>query len=307
MNISIPPTDHIGAEITDVDATSLTSEDAKRIKDLVYTHKLVVFRGQKLSNEQYIQFARTLGTPQIYFQDNYHHPDHPEIFVSSNVLENGQKIGVAGTGRYWHTDYAFFEEPLPMTLVYPQRLPQVNRETYYIDMQKVYRELPDDLRPYVEQTKSFHEAKWRYKVQASDIDKAVIDILEEFGKEVPGAVHPTVIVHPVTGAKSLYMSEGFTTAIVGLSYDDNKAVLDRLFAFIREEKNIHTHKWMEGDILLWDNRVLLHKASSVPKGQPSVSYRIGVYDGLPFYINMKQELKFADVENKGLTESAFGE
>ncbi len=284
MKINTPPPDHIGAEVTDVELNRIEPEDAATIKDLVYTHKLVVFRGQQLSNEEYISFARALGTPQIYFQPHYHHPDHPELFVSSNVMENGKKIGVSGTGRYWHTDYQFFEEPLPWTLVYPKRLPQVNRETYYIDMEKIYRELPDELRPYVENTRAFHEAKWRYKVQASDIDKAIIDILEEFGRQVPGTTHPTVITHPVTKHKSLYISEGFTTAIEGLSYEENRAVLGKLFSFIRREENIHTHRWVEGDILLWDNRVLLHKASTVPKGQPSVSYRIGVYDGLAFYL-----------------------
>lgn len=285
MKIVIPPSDHVGAEIVELDLCSPPDDETvATIKDLLYTYKLVIFRDQWLSNEQYINFARALGTPQIYFQPHYHHPDHPELFVSSNVLENGKKIGVAGTGRYWHSDYQFFAEPLPLTLVYPKKLPNVNRETYYIDMQKIYRDLPDEFGPYVEGTRAFHEAKWRYKVQASDIDRAIIDILEEFGKEVPGASHPTVITHPVTKAKSLYISEGFTTAIEGLGFEENKAVLNRLFAHIRKEEHIHVHRWVEGDILFWDNRVLLHKASTVPKGEPSVSYRIGVYDGLEFYV-----------------------
>jgi len=256
MNIIPPANGHIGAEITSVDTRSLDAAAVQTIKDLVYKYKLVVLREQDLPNKEYIEFARLLGMPQIYFQPNYHHPDHPEIFVSSNVLENGKKIGVAGTGRYWHTDYQFFPEPLPLTMVYPKRLPEVNRETYYIDMQKVYEEMPDDLRPYVEQTQAVHEAKWRYKVQACDIDKAIIDILEEFGKLTPPTTHPTVITHPVTKARSLYISEGFTTSIVGLSYEENKQVLDSLFSYIRQERNIHTHKWMNGDILLWDNRML---------------------------------------------------
>jgi taurine dioxygenase len=285
MNISAPPHERIGAEVTDLHLGSLDERDVEVIRGLVYTHTLVVFRGQSVTNEEYIRFARALGTPQIYFQPHYHHPDHPEIFVSSNVLLEGRKVGVAGTGRYWHTDYQFFEEPLPLTLLYPQQLPEVNRETYYIDMERVYRELPADLRARLDGTTSFHEAKWRYKVQEWDIDRAIIDIIEEFSREVPGARHPTVITHPVTKARSLYVSEGFTTAVSGMSYEENRALLERLFAHIRRDEHVHTHRWAEGDILLWDNRALLHKASSVPKGQPSVSYRIGVYDGLPFYLN----------------------
>ena len=99
-----------------------------------------------LSPTEYVEFAHRLGRPQIYFQDNYHHPEHPEIFVSANVPINGRNVGVAGTGRYWHTDYQFFEEPLPLTMVFPQRLPQGDRYTAYIDMQRVFDELPTHLR-----------------------------------------------------------------------------------------------------------------------------------------------------------------
>src|SRR5437763_14107467 len=150
MNIKAPAPGCIGAEILDIDVKTFTSEQAHMIRDLVYQHKLVVFRNQNLSKPEYIAFARTIGEPQIYLQKNYHHPEHPEIFVSSNVPENGKKIGVAGTGRYWHTDYQFHPEPLPMTMLYPQILPKGKRETYYIDMERVYAEMPEDLRFYVE-------------------------------------------------------------------------------------------------------------------------------------------------------------
>jgi taurine dioxygenase len=200
-------------------------------------------------------------------------------------LVDGKKIGVAGTGQYWHTDCAFQPEPLPLTMLYPQVLPNSIRETYYIDMQQVYRKLPADLRCYVEDQTALHEAKWRYKVQEWDIDRAMIDILNDFEKQAPPTTHPAVIVHPVHRKLALYISQGFTTKIAGLSYEDSRKILDRLFAFIEREEHIHTHSWKEGDILLWDNRTLLHKASVVPKGEPSVSYRIGIYDGLPFYVS----------------------
>ena len=76
----------IGLEIVDIDAAAVTQTEVVRIRQLVYEHKLVVFRKQSMSSEQHIAFAKQLGTPQIYFQENYHHPNHPEIFVSSNVL-----------------------------------------------------------------------------------------------------------------------------------------------------------------------------------------------------------------------------
>src|SRR6185312_14801780 len=128
ITINAPAQGKIGAEILDFDVKNTTADIAAAVRREVYEHKLVVFRNQQLTKQEYVEFARKLGTPQIYLQKNYHHPDHPEIFVSSNVPENGKKIGVAGTGRYWHTDYQFHPEPLPMTMLYPQVLPAGKRE-----------------------------------------------------------------------------------------------------------------------------------------------------------------------------------
>jgi taurine dioxygenase len=273
----------IGAEFLEVDVRTVTPGVAALIKDQVYRHKLVVFRKQNLSNTEYIEFARMLGRPQIYLQKNYHHPEHPEIFVSSNVPENGKKVGVSGTGRYWHSDYQFHPEPLPMTMLYPQVLPHSRRETYYIDMQRVYEALPAHLLTQVDGKQAIHDAKWRYKITESDIDRAVIDILAEVEKLVPPVTHPAVIQHPVTGRRALYISSGFSAGIEGLSHEESKQVMGRLFAFVEQEGNVHVHTWRDGDILLWDNRTLLHRASDTPAGEQSSSYRIGIYDGLPFY------------------------
>ena len=286
MKITPPPEGKIGAEITDVDVRSLTADDAQVLRDCIYKHKLAVFRDQHdLTNEEYIKFAGLIGRVQIYFQENYHHPKHPEIFVSTNVPdENGNKIGVAGTGQYWHTDYQFDENPLSFTLLYPKILPRGNRETYYIDMEHVYHEMPDDLRQCIGNRDAIHEAKWRYKVTPEDVDKALIDVLEEAEKLIPMRRHPAIIQHPVSGKKAYYISSGFTTGLEGYSHSENTEIMPKLFDFIEQDEHIHTHRWNLGDILFWDNRLLLHKASKTPKGEQSRSYRIGVYDDHPFYI-----------------------
>ena len=285
MQITLPPTSCIGAVVTDLDASQLDATQIQALKRTVYQYKLLVLRNQSLDDVQYLEFASKLGTPQIYLQSNYHHPQHPEIFVSSNVLENGQKVGVAGTGQYWHTDYQFDERPLSTTLVYPKILPTSKRETYYIDMARVYATLPAELASYVAGKRAIHEAKWRYKISAKDIDRALIDILREVENTAPAVTHPAVIEHPVTGERSLYVSRGFTTGIQGLGERESARVLTALFEFIERDEHVHTHTWQEGDILYWDNRALLHRASRAPRGEPCRSYRIGVYDDLPFYVN----------------------
>ncbi|MEZ5979746.1 MAG: TauD/TfdA family dioxygenase [Planctomycetota bacterium] len=276
------PVGDFAVEIRGVDVRELGPADGAELRDVVYERKLVVLRGQAIDERAHIAFARVLGEPQIYFQKNYHHPDHPEIFVSSNVPMNGKKVGVANTGAYWHTDYQFFPQPLPLTTVRPIGIPTSGRGTYFVDMQRAYEELPQDLRALVDGRRAIHEAKWRYKIQPSDVDRSITEILEEFGAETPTVTHPAVMTHPVTGRKCLYVSRGFTVGLEGLDPAASRAALQRLFAHTERPERAHAHPWSEGDLLVWDNRQLVHMAKGGAPGEPSVSHRVGVYDGVPF-------------------------
>jgi len=279
----------IGAEVRGWDVTAFTkdSPEMEQLRQLIYRNKVVVIRDQyELSEQQYVNFAQAVGRPQVYFQPQYHHPEHPEIFVSNNLNEDGKKFGISGTGRYWHTDCSFEKHPLSFTCVRPIFFPKSARETSYIDMARVYRELPDDLKTYVDSAMAMQEAWPRYKVQACDIDRSIAELIENFKAECPPQAHPAVIEHPVTGEKCLYISSGFTSGLVGLSHEENERVMKALFEFLEQPKYIHTHFWEDNDLLIWDNRSLIHKGSKAKPGEFSRMYRIGVYDDLPFYIGI---------------------
>lgn len=290
VELALPPAGGMGAELRGVDPTRVTPEFAAAVRALVYEHKLVVFRGLTMDEPGYVAFARRFGEPQIYFQPNYHHPRHPEIFVSSNVPLDGRKVGVANTGAYWHTDYQFFPEPLPMTMVRPIQIPSGSRGTGYIDMARALAELPADLAAFARSARGVHEAKWRYKIQPGDVDKSITQILDEFGAETPTVAHPAVIEHPVNGRACLYVSRGFTVGFQGLSSAEGRERLAALLAHVEREDRVHHHAWAPGDLLFWDNRQVIHRAGGGAPGEPSVSYRIGVYDGLPFYANGAAEV-----------------
>ncbi|OYP36084.1 TauD/TfdA dioxygenase family protein [Rhodopirellula sp. MGV] len=285
LRIDAPPADQIGAVISGIDVNELVpdSSEITAIREAIYRYRLVVIRGQQMNESQYVEIARKLGRPQVYFQTNYHHPSYPEIFVSSNIAENGQKVGVARTGHYWHTDCSFEQHPLSWTSIYPQVFPQDARGTLYIDMAKVYRELPEHLKAYVDHATTIHAGQLRYKVQASDIDRSLKELLDRINEEVPPVRHPAVIEHPVTGERILYLNSGFTVAIEGMTFEENRERLAELFEYIERPEHIHEHAWSEGDLIIWDNRFLIHMSTAVKPGQQSKSYRIGIYDDLPFY------------------------
>lgn len=288
INIKEAKPNEIGGIITGIDITELLpeSEEIIEIRNAIYRNKLVVIRNQDFTPLEYVEFAKKIGTPQIYFQKNYHHPDFPEIFVSSNVNKKGEKIGVAGTGHYWHTDCQFEQNPLSFTSITPVIIPKTVRETRYIDMHQVYNKLPDHLRELVENATLIHGGNNRYKVTPEDIDKSIQQLIDKMNEMVPFVKHPAVIEHPVTGDKILYASRGFTMKFDGFSYEKNQRVLNELFDFIEKDEHIHTHAWKKGDLIIWDNRYLLHMSSPLVPGDKSKSYRIGIYDKYPFYVGL---------------------
>ena len=121
-------------------------------------------------------------------------------------------------------------------------------------------------------------------MQPWDRDKAICEIIEEVRAESPGAWHPLVIEHPVTGRKALYASRGFVTAVEGMTHEKCREFLDELFAFVEDPARVRTHEWMPDDFVLWDNRSLIHHAGPLPADQKNISYRVTVMDGRPFYV-----------------------
>ncbi|GGX17923.1 TauD/TfdA dioxygenase family protein [Aquimarina muelleri] len=288
INIKEAKPNEIGGIITGIDIRDLSpeSEEIIEIRRAIYRNKLVVIRNQDFTPSQYVDFTKKLGTPQVYFQKNYHHPDFPEIFVSSNVNKEGEKVGVAGTGHYWHTDCQFEQNPLSFTSITPIIIPKTIRETRYINMHQVYNNLPDHLKEFVKDATLIHGGNNRYKVTPEDIDKSIQQLIDKMNEMVPFVKHPAVIEHPVTGDKILYASRGFTMKFDGISYEENQKILNELFDFIEKKEHIHAHSWEKGDLIIWDNRYLLHMSSPLAAGDKSKSYRIGIYDDQPFYVGL---------------------
>ena len=133
----------LGVTVTGFDHTTATDAEVDALKQAVYTSKIAVLKGQDLAPREFLALGRRLGRPEAYYEPMYHHPEFPDIFVSSNVPENGKQIGVPKTGKFWHADYQFMPDPFGITLIYPQVIPQQNRGTYFIDMGEAYRRLHD--------------------------------------------------------------------------------------------------------------------------------------------------------------------
>ncbi|WP_405953232.1 TauD/TfdA dioxygenase family protein [Streptomyces prunicolor] len=290
MEITRQAGEKMGAVVEDFDLATASDEEFEELKSRTYREKILVLKNQDLSPEQFLELGNRLGTPETYYEPMYQHPDVKEIFVSSNVSDGEKQIGVPKTGKFWHADYMFMPNPFGLTLIYPQVIPTKNRGTYFIDMGKAYENLSDELKATLAGAVAVQSVRRYFKIRPTDVYRPISEVLDEIEAKSPASPHPAVFKHPGTGEQILYISEGFTAELQDADGNrlDESVLKDALEAVGQlnpagDHENIHLQTFEQGDLLLWDNRSLVHRALHTATPEPTVSYRVTVHDHLPFY------------------------
>jgi taurine dioxygenase len=275
----------IGVIVDGFDARTASDEDIAELKKAVYTNKIAVLKRQDLSPEEFLALGKRLGETAEYYEPVYHHPKVKEVFVSSNVKEeDGRQIGVPKTGKFWHSDYQFMPQPFDLTLIYPQVVPSKNRGTFFINMASAYEGLSEELKLAVKGTTATHSVLRFFKIRPTDVYRPISEIITEVNGKTPPVVVPTAVTHPATGETVLYVSEGFTLSVQDADGVDRPDLLNELLEATGqldrnfEHQNIHLQTFEKGDMLVWDNRSLIHRALHTATPEPAVSYRVTVYD-----------------------------
>jgi alpha-ketoglutarate-dependent taurine dioxygenase len=296
MKVIPDPRKKIGVTVEDLDARTATESELLALKEVIYRNKIAVLKSQDLSPGEYVTFGRRMGHPEAYYQPMYHHPDEKEIFVSSNVMRGGNNVGVPKTGKFWHADYAFMKAPFAFTMLYPREVPSQNRGTYFINMGDAYRKLPADLKNAISGTRCHHSVRRYFKIRPSDVFRPIGEVVDEIERETPPVIHPTVIKHPVTGEEILFINEGFTFRIEDergndLGSDLLRSLLEetgQLDTSYRHD-NIHLQTFEVGDLLVWDNRSLVHCGLHTGGNEPSTTFRVTLHDNQKPYELVLQE------------------
>jgi alpha-ketoglutarate-dependent taurine dioxygenase len=285
MKISPQAGKSFGVVVEGFDAGTATPEDIAELKKAVSTNKIAVLKNQHLNAEEFLALGKSMGEVGEYYEPVYHHPEVKQVFVSSNVKEeDGRQIGVPKTGKFWHSDYQFMPKPFDLTLIYPQVVPSKNRGTFFINMAAAYEKLSEDLKLAVKETTATHSVLRFFKIRPTDVYRPISEIIDEVNGKTPPVTDSAVVTHPATGESILYISEGFTMSVEDtdgtsrpdLLHDLLEATgqLDRTY----EHENIHLQTFEKGDMLVWDNRTLVHRALHTATPEPAVSYRVTVYD-----------------------------
>jgi len=272
----------LGAEIVGLDlSVPLSDSDFARVHRAHLDYHVVVFRDQRITPQQHVEFSARFGPLQRHVLKQFALAGHPEILIVSNVVEDGKPIGLGDAGKYWHSDLSYKELPSLGSLLHAQELPSEGGDTLFANQHLAYDELPAHLRSAIEGRSAEHSylakyaelqknAPWRPKLTEAQI------------AEVQAVVHPIVRTHPETGKKALFVSEHFTTRVVGLPEDESQALLNELFALSSRDELVYRHQWADHDLVFWDNRSVTHLAAGCPDHLRRKLFRTTIEGDRPF-------------------------
>ena len=255
-----PLSDVMAAEVTGVDlAKPLNEETRDAIHSAFLTHQILVFRDQKLTKDQQVAFTEQFGTLERHTQRNQGTNDHPLVHVVSNLGDDGKPMGKVRSDQ-WHSDKSFRPAPSMATILHAITLPPTGGgDTVFANMYRAYETLPDGEKAALEGVKVIHSWPDSRENIGRVMSQAEID-------DAPPMAHPLARVHPETGRKALFL--GVHAAYLdgpGFSPGDRAtglARIERLEAHSTQEQFIYRHNWRPGDVLMWDNRCLLHRADA---------------------------------------------
>jgi taurine dioxygenase len=264
-----------GVEVTGADLSSLDEKAFQNLESEFYKNQVMVVRAQKLSATRFLEFARRFGRPEPHVIDQFHHPEHPDILVLSNVKKNGEPTGLADAGTYFHTDYSYLEMPARATALYSIQVPRFGGDTLFANQYAAFEDLPHEMKTRLDGLVGLHH--YGNRDDLDEHSRTVASVLSEGQKsKVAWVKHPIARRHPVTGRTALYAVNGTSFGIEGMEEEEARALLRDLALHATQEKYRCRVKYGVGDVVVWDNASLLHSATLIDPNDPRTLWRITI-------------------------------
>jgi taurine dioxygenase len=249
-----------GAEITGLDLTrQLRKDEVEDVHRALGESGILLFRNADLTPDQHVAFSRQFGELEAHVIGDFALPGRPEIFVVSNVKEDGKLKGAVYAGQYWHSDLSYVKKPSMGSLLLCREMPEIGGDTMFANMYLAYDTLSDTLKNFLGGLSAVHDYSHAYDTYFAHL-KERPPLTPEARAKTPPVEHPMVRVHPVTGRKALYVNPGFTKGIVGMPKEESQPILEFLFRHSTRPEFIYRHKWQVRDMMFWDNRCVMHYA-----------------------------------------------
>jgi taurine dioxygenase len=255
----------LGATVTGIDlARPLSDADFATVVAALGRHGVLCFPDQNLDPPALRDFSQRFGCLQTSVTGKLAVRDMPEVGILSNLMENGEPIGLADAGQDWHTDMSYNPTVGFSNVLYAVKVPLRNGKplgaTQFANMHAAYDELAPGLKQKLASATATHDFNKFWEKMRLRPGSIRPPLTEEQRRKRPPSVHPVFLTHPITGRKVLYCNPGYAVRINELDEAESERVLQQLFEHQLQPKFIYTHTWTERDVLMWDHIGTLHNA-----------------------------------------------
>lgn len=282
-DITITPTGAaLGADIAGVDLSqSLSGVTFARILEAWHEHLVLRFRDQQMTDDDLLRFSRHFGEldmAPIPTDDGSNPSAYHEIAVISNVIVNGRPVGSLGSYESeWHTDMSYKDVTPSASILHGLEVPETGGDTVFANMYMAYEALPVGLKHAVEGQFCKHDAS---RNSAGELRRGFAEVTSPIN--VPGAVHPMVRTHPITGRAALFLGRRRNAYIMGMPLDESEDLLNQLWSHATRPEFCWDQKWRPRDVIVWDNRCVMHRRDSFAADARRVLHRTQIVGERPF-------------------------
>ena len=262
---------HIGGEVIGIDLSApLSPATAAAIRKAWLEHHVLLFRGQRLSEDDQVRFARIFGEP---IGSRSMKQKNPNVMLISNVRENGELIGVLPDGELqFHADSIYLERPLMGAILYAVELPSTGGNTKFSSTIAAYDALSREEKRRLSGLTALNAFDYATQVRTGRFDPT----------KAPHFKHPVIRTHPETSRKAIFVNRLMTQHIVGLPAKESDAILARLWELCERPDFTYEHVWRIGDVILWDNRCTQHARTDFPPSERRLLRRVGIEGDKPY-------------------------
>lgn len=277
---------NFGARVTGLQVQHVGEGDLRDLLQLLLDHRFIVIPDQSLSNEEYVAFGRRWGRPVILISSDNRLDSHPEMIRQSNSGKVPEFF--RNNANHWHCDSSYEEEVATATMLYGVESPEQDGVTLFADMVRAYEALPPHERDLLSGLNVQHAVSAATALPGEDIAdlSRMPPELRQNAKIPPPVIHPLVQRHPVSGRSALYGLGGSCYGVEGLDPAEGHDLLLRLRHHAARDEFVSQYKLMPGDVLIWDNFSVMHRATPIQysddEGRRRLNYRISV-KGVPSF------------------------
>jgi alpha-ketoglutarate-dependent taurine dioxygenase len=262
----------LGAEIAGIDVRAIDDTAFAAIYRAWLDHQVLLLRNQRLSDADLIAFSRRFGElDQAPVQENGRRSveGHPEIYIVSNVVEDGVAIGSLGSGEaVWHTDMSYLADPPKASALYALEVPESGGDTMFCTMYGAWEALPPEVQTRIVGLRVKHDGTYN---SGGYVREGVTPTGDP--RTAPGTLHPLVRIHPETGRRGLYLGRRRNAYIEGLPLAESDSLLDEVWTYATDDRLTWRHHWQAGDLVLWDNRCTMHRRDAFEPATRRVMHR----------------------------------